>query len=84
MKSKEQNVCIPSSVALLGLTVDKRWAGDKRLVNAVIDAAMSESKILKNNFYLMSLRNNANLVETFYGGKTSQFNIIIELTFKYF
>ena len=82
MKSKEQNVCIPSSVALLGLTVDKQ-----RLVNAgstVIDAAMSESKILKNNFYLMSLRNNANLVETFYGGKTSQFNIIIELTFKYF
>ena len=82
MKSKEQNVCIPGSVALLCWTVDKQ-----RLVNAgstVIDAAMSESKILKNNLYLMTLRNNANLVEAFYGGKTSQFNIIIELTFKYF
>ena len=77
MKSKEQNVCIPGSVALLG-------SDTQRLVNAVIDAAMSESKILKNNFYLMTLRNNANLVEAFYGGKTSQFNIIIELTFKYF
>lgn len=82
MKSKEQNVCIPGSVAYSGWTVDKQ-----RLVNAgstVIDAAISESKILKNNFYLMTLRNNANLVEAFYGGKTSQFNIIIELTFKYF
>ena len=83
MKSKEQNVCIPGSVAYSGWTV----VDTQRLVNAgstVIDAAMSESKILKNNLYLMSLRNNANLVETFYGGKTSQFNIIIELTFKYF